>query len=1087
MVCDEGNCTLPACKPQCDGKQCGPDGCEGSCGECPSDAVCDVASGQCLCQTESDQRFCERLQKDCGPVTAPDNCGVARTVNCGTCGDAFVCIDHVCTCRPEPDSSFCARLGQECDTLTGKDNCNADRTVTCGPCQSFEQCESGQCELCPGETDAEFCTRLQKTCGTLVGVDSCGEPKTAECGTCQGQGEVCGLDNLCTVPNANEDCTSAKKIVLDATGKATLTGDYTLTRDDSESDNCTGTGTDLVYELELTETRDLKLTLQATPRTGSYTYQIISVRTDCTSNATELGCNSVKQTDGQPASPSVLELHNLRPGTYFIWADTNSTSSSGAYNKGPFQLEVETWLSAGFPVNDTCAGALPLQFVGDAATVQGDTSHAFHDLSGSCHLNDSPIAGGDVAYLLDLPADGTVTVTLTPDPSTPGYTPALYLLKDCNSTASGNEVACMRTTSPGNVAYVRKDLTAGPYYVVVDGHKGSFGAFTLEVVFQRAPPANDTCAGAEALVWSGDVATTTGETSFAADDYTGDASCSYSVRMGGGDVVYSFQLTETRLVVANVTRDPSTPIFYPAVYLRGANCDDQADQKVCSTGTSAKASVTALLPPGSYHLIVDGKMTSTSATGVPTAGKFALEVQSRPPPGNDNCSGAEDLVFSGGTATAFGTTVSMANDSTGSTSCMGSGADVVYRMTLANPSKVSMSLVRDSTGQASIQLRKDCASVATELGCVTLSPYEITYPVLDAGTYYVWVDSVSTSATSTVGNFELVVMAQAVSLLPNDTCPGTPITFDPATLTATVTGDSLGAINHDTGSCTKANGGDLVYSFTLDQDHSLTAEYTAAAGIAPSMYLRAGNCASPALADQTICSYSAASSAYPPVPVTNKFALPWLPANDEAGNPITYYLFVDASYSSNPEKAGGPFTLKLALAEAVNNDTCATEKEAHPGPGDALRLGHRRHLLRQGRLLGHQLLLGRQGRGLRHHARHGLPPADHRDPGRVGADLPPGDPRAQLVHHQQRPARGLRAGHRHRRATGHPGDPGLEPRPLRHLRGRLQQHRRRVPARRPGLGSQRPAGQRHLRDARGPDLRRQRRGPDRRHDPVGGP
>lgn len=43
--CADGECM--ACQPDCDGRQCGDDGCEGSCGQCEGDLVCDEMSGLC--------------------------------------------------------------------------------------------------------------------------------------------------------------------------------------------------------------------------------------------------------------------------------------------------------------------------------------------------------------------------------------------------------------------------------------------------------------------------------------------------------------------------------------------------------------------------------------------------------------------------------------------------------------------------------------------------------------------------------------------------------------------------------------------------------------------------------------------------------------------------------------------------------------------------------------------------------------------------------------------------------------------------------------------------------------------------------
>lgn len=45
QICNEGTCVT--CQPDCDGRDCGPDGCEGSCGECPwSDQSCET--GKCV-------------------------------------------------------------------------------------------------------------------------------------------------------------------------------------------------------------------------------------------------------------------------------------------------------------------------------------------------------------------------------------------------------------------------------------------------------------------------------------------------------------------------------------------------------------------------------------------------------------------------------------------------------------------------------------------------------------------------------------------------------------------------------------------------------------------------------------------------------------------------------------------------------------------------------------------------------------------------------------------------------------------------------------------------------------------------------
>ncbi len=110
--CTGGKCI--ACISNCTGKQCGDDGCGGRCGtcsgtnskcnsvgqckqclinsDCPSGQTCN-ANWQCVanCTAETNTAFCSRLGKNCNSVTANDNCGTSRKVNCGTCTSPQTC------------------------------------------------------------------------------------------------------------------------------------------------------------------------------------------------------------------------------------------------------------------------------------------------------------------------------------------------------------------------------------------------------------------------------------------------------------------------------------------------------------------------------------------------------------------------------------------------------------------------------------------------------------------------------------------------------------------------------------------------------------------------------------------------------------------------------------------------------------------------------------------------------------------------------------------------------------------------------------------------------------------------------------
>jgi len=127
------------CVPQCEGKECGDDGCGGSCGECEADlpctvSSCDQESGECVevlapccCSNDSvcdDGHLC--TVDSCNPDTLC--CANAWIPGCcesgDECGDGEVCVQSAC-CTPD-----C--IGKEC----GDDGCGG----SCGDCPSDLMC-----------------------------------------------------------------------------------------------------------------------------------------------------------------------------------------------------------------------------------------------------------------------------------------------------------------------------------------------------------------------------------------------------------------------------------------------------------------------------------------------------------------------------------------------------------------------------------------------------------------------------------------------------------------------------------------------------------------------------------------------------------------------------------------------------------------------------------------------------------------------------------------------------------------------------------------------------------------------------------
>ncbi len=127
--CEQGKCVK--CVPDCDGKECGDDGCGGSCGKCSGSDVCD--QGHCRPCKE----HCEDWQ-NCGySECGTEICQSQWEPNPGTpyCRSGAICRNNYCV----PCVPYCR--DREC----GSDNCGG----SCGKCGPCEQCISHQCKPIP--------------------------------------------------------------------------------------------------------------------------------------------------------------------------------------------------------------------------------------------------------------------------------------------------------------------------------------------------------------------------------------------------------------------------------------------------------------------------------------------------------------------------------------------------------------------------------------------------------------------------------------------------------------------------------------------------------------------------------------------------------------------------------------------------------------------------------------------------------------------------------------------------------------------------------------------------------------------------
>ena len=116
-TCLEGECH---CQLQCDGKECGPDGCGGDCGACEAGFAC------------SEEGLCgESCSPNCGGIACgPDGCGGS----CGDCGGGAACISGQCELLvTECGGVQCPELEGYFITCNSKLHCEYTNETAIGP------------------------------------------------------------------------------------------------------------------------------------------------------------------------------------------------------------------------------------------------------------------------------------------------------------------------------------------------------------------------------------------------------------------------------------------------------------------------------------------------------------------------------------------------------------------------------------------------------------------------------------------------------------------------------------------------------------------------------------------------------------------------------------------------------------------------------------------------------------------------------------------------------------------------------------------------------------------------------------------
>jgi hypothetical protein len=285
----------------------------------------------------------------------------------------------------------------------------------------------------------------------------------------------------------------------------------------------------------------------------------------------------------------------------------------------------------------------------------------------------------------------------------------------------------------------------------------------------------------------------------------------------------------------------------------------------------------------------------------------------------ENCSDPELLVFSGGIASATGTTTGYADDYASDHCSAGTGTpDRVYQFTLPVTSNVTAKLT--PFGPSSLVslhsgLVTGCEEASTLIyeracGVATTSVARAAAAELGAGTYYIWVDG-----ESEAGSYSLDV--KQVPVVTDGRC-ATPIALSFTNGKAVVSGTTADGINYIDNTCS-GSGPEKVYTFKQSRVGRVTATVTGSGDYRP--VLNVLPTCDPATQNELGCNMADVGSNSTTVNVDS------VPVGD-------YFLIVDGA-----DGTSGDFELTVTQTDP-DGDTCANPVLITPGTVTGTTVGY---------------------------------------------------------------------------------------------------------------------------------------------------
>lgn len=445
------------------------------------------------------------------------------------------------------------------------------------------------------------------------------------------------------------------------------------------------------------------------------------------------------------------------------------TAGSGSYLLGRWQGSPPAgFAGAGGAAGGgpgTCATAIPLT---PGQTVSGNTSEGSSNQSGSCVGAEEGNGAPEVVYTFTLERRQLATIAMETSGNFDG---TLYLRAACEDAET--EVACNDDDGDTSHSRISAPLDPGTYYVFADGFGRNRGRYSLTLQLADVPSPAEICQNAAALPPNTPV---TGQLS-AQDHDVFHARCGGNAR--GPERVYTLAVPRESRVQLHAESD-----FDAVIHVRRA-CADAASELACNDDAEdiQHSRLNTVLQEGTYYVFADGFHANAQ-------GNYTIEADLAPMAGGstpgDTC--ADAVPLTPGTPVE-GNTLQAHDDLASPCGAPQEGYDVVYRLDVPSRSRARIWFEQSDLGQqGTITVVRDCAQIAAardRCRAGAVGEQSALDQVLDAGTYYVVVDSATPRA---FGRFRLNARLEDAALVER-LCRTAPLLVSGRTVTGTTNGD----------------------------------------------------------------------------------------------------------------------------------------------------------------------------------------------------------------------------------------------------------------------------------------------------------